>query len=115
MDNIYESNPVGELIKKWSDKPLYENQPKTSEYYERKFSKSAPSPSPILMWYLEELPKQEQQLQNEIDINHIKAALRGVKNEWFLIIKKDPEKFASMFDHNDINWKVIMEFRNART
>jgi hypothetical protein len=110
MDNVYELNQVGEVIKKWSEKPLYQKAVK-SNIFDINSHKSAVHPSDLLLWHIEESRKQDKGLENEIDINSIKAALRGYRNEWFHIIKKDPERFAKIFDENFINWKAIMEFK----
>lgn len=54
---------------------------------------SARLPSPNYLWWHEEKAKRLQGIMNEIDINEIGAALRGYRNDWFLLVKENKKLF----------------------
>lgn len=49
--------------------------------------------SPTLQWYMHEHNKKGVGLCNEIDINQIRLAVRGFKNEWSTRVKDSPALF----------------------
>ncbi len=106
----------------YDDKPLYEKygKIKTNSWIEEApkvadFDRYAPRPngasvSQIQLWWEREYRKREAGLENEIDMNEIRAAMRGVKNKWFSIVSKHPEKFAED-KVKKINWNEVIQLR----
>jgi hypothetical protein len=68
---------------------------------QKHFSKT---PSQLHLWYEQENIKRSQGLLNEIDVNEIKAAQKGVKNKWFSKVITHPQLFS---DVDNLNWKSI--------
>lgn len=122
MINETTVNHVGEIVKtKWNERPLYE-QNKTQEdigykcqpeTYPTKLSKSGISPSHLFIWWFQEDRKRKLALENEIDINAIKAAYKGVKNSWFRIVSKYFTEFKIMSESDNYNWEKILGFKEA--
>ena len=117
---------IDRFINKWSEKPFYESndtnqitkkenftQASQFNFKNKNFRPSQETVSPLMTWYLQELVKKNKKLFNEIDINKIKAALKGVKNEWSALINKNYDKFEILLDEKKIDWNQIMELKNA--
>lgn len=120
------TNHVGEtlVINKYDDTPYYERdkpredlgytKPDNAKIFPKhRLSKSANAPSPLLIWHMEESKKRASGLMNEIDINEIKAAAKGVKNNWFKIFEENKPIFESMVDKNEFDWNKLMELKNG--
>lgn len=88
---MYDDKP---LYQKYSsvNKPVY-NQANVVWMGTYQPKESMPTPSATMTWYLEEDRKRDAKIENEIDLNQIKAAIKGVKNRWFHVVKKHPEMF----------------------
>lgn len=65
------------------------------------------APSPILCWWEQESKKRAQGLENEIDINEMKAALKGVKNKWFSRVKAHRNIFEAYTEGKGHSWDEI--------
>jgi hypothetical protein len=93
----------------WNEKPLYEkykNMDKPISEFQRYVpANNGDSPSHIFSWHIREEKKRQQGLENEIDINLIKAALGGVKNKWFNLVNKYPKSFEQ--ENKKFNWEEI--------
>lgn len=101
----------------YDGKPLYEKYRKQASYSQAnvtyldgyKPKDSMPSQSRIAIWYAAEFRKRENNLENEIDCNQIRAALMGVKNKWYDLVKKYPQVFVE--EKRKFNWEEINKIR----
>ena len=59
----------------------------------------------LFVWYSVENRKRDNKVENEIDLNEIRAAKMGVKNKWSELVKKFPDSFVST--KNKFNWEEI--------
>jgi hypothetical protein len=66
-------------------------------------------PSPIYTWFLAQKARQSRGEENELDMNRIKAALEGVRNEWYKPVQKNPDIFKLVADGKPHNWLVIRD------
>lgn len=117
--------------RKWSDKPLYETnqesdvredlgykplpsdiQKPTYKWYTKSLRKSAPTPSPLMCWHLEESRKRSSGMENEIDLAEIKAAAKGVKNQWEKTVIRNKTKIQKMIETDKFDWHQLIEWRN---
>ncbi len=102
----------------YDDKPLYARYEKTNNSTGhapmiKDFDRYALRPngatvSPVQSWYVEENKKREQGIENEIDLNEMRAAIRGVKNKWFLAVKNNPNMFVED-KVKKINWQEVIK------
>ena len=69
---------------------------------------SASQPSPLYLWYQEEDAKRRQGLKNEIDINEIISASKGVRNRWFERVKKNPDLYRPVIDGKECDWAAVL-------
>jgi len=127
----FNAQPPANPPRKWSDTPSWLNEndvrsdlgyKKTDSYTKplqipwadkaiSKFRITASTESPIKEWWKEEDRKKNLGLENEIDINLIKAALKGVKNEWFNIATQNRKQLEESVNCKNIDWKKIMELK----
>ena len=78
----------------------------------KKIGQSSPHPSELFSWYHREDAKRRQKIQNEIDLNDIRAAAKGVFNKWHKAVIKFPEVFESFLTDKPFDWNKMLEARN---
>lgn len=68
--------------------------------------------SPLKEWWDYEVEKKRRWEINEIDQNEIAAALRGVMNIWYHVMKRYPEHFVpAEMEKGLLNWDVIIQLK----
>ncbi len=69
---------------------------------------SETKPSHLQLWYEQENRKRRAGLKNEIDINEIRAAAKGVRNKWTDRVAKHPKVFQPVIEGTYYDWQEIM-------
>lgn len=70
--------------------------------------RSGPTESMLKIWYLGEAKARARHEENEIDLNEIRAALRGTKNKWLPAVTESREKFAVIETHKKFDWSELI-------
>lgn len=107
---------------KWSDEPLYKRNQKTvnqKEFWDGKLGDTAPNPSPLRMWWIVESEKRSKGELNEIDLAQIKAAHNEFKNNWSIIVCKNPklvQQVVALINNGDkdklkIFWPELLKLK----
>lgn len=60
--------------------------------------------STLLTWYQEENRKRLEGFENEVDLNDIKAALKGTINRWSNTVKENRLFFLPLLENKKIEW-----------
>lgn len=87
-----------------------EDQPRQIPWSREVLRKSAGDKSPwsnLRKWWEDNSFLRSQGLENEIDLNEIKSAARGVKNKWFSRVVKYPDVFRAAINGNSCDWEAI--------
>lgn len=87
----------------YDDRPLYEiNKPKSfssKDWFDpSRMYNSSSSPSHLFTWYFEEKEKKRQGKYNEHDGYSMKAALKGVKNDWHSVVEGNQRLVEAFFN-----------------
>lgn len=119
----YKDKSIENFLRKWTEKPLYQlnkeiNLTKKQVYSNKSlnfedpnFRPSGPTMSPLVLWHEEEYLKMRRKEFNEIELNKIKAALMGVKNEFKSFVNKNIQELKALLIKPEKNWSKIMELR----
>lgn len=96
-------------------KTTNENKGQRIPWSDEVLSKASVNPrqateSPNKMWYMQENHKRKLRLENEIDINDIKAAAKGVINRWSAAVNKNPIIFRPVLENKPFDWKVVIAY-----
>ena len=96
------------MIKSFTDlKSDNEQESVKHRFWSGNTATSSRSPSALHSWWHTEKAKKDRGLENEIDINEIKAALRGVINRWHGCIKSNPDLFKGFETNSEYNWEQL--------
>lgn len=60
-------------------------------------------------WYWEETIKRKAGVANALDIAEIKAALKGVRNQWYERVKNNKKLFEPIGSNKPYNWDEIIK------
>ncbi len=82
----------------WADQVLSDNRKPWSGF------------STLYSWYQREDQKRYARQRNEIDINEIRAAHRGHKdNRWYKAVQTHPEVFKEVLEYRQGDWQKMLE------
>ena len=82
------------------------NIPWSRDVLKKVGARSADTASHLYLWYHEENAKRRKGLQNEIDINEIKAAAKGVKNVWYERVKNNHQLYVPVIENRSFDWEA---------
>lgn len=111
----YDDRPLWEQSMLYSNVKMEDQEPKRPNIPwadKVKNGTKSGAPSALVSWYVTENEKRLQKRDNEIDIQDIKNALQGFKNNWSPTIAKHPEVFEKFRESQTYDWKQIRGLRH---